>query len=636
MHDVPHFRIAVAFARRLDERVSCLSRACIAEPGARFEIVPVPGAALPTGDLHAVVCAEDVPDRLPDSFRRITVEASARGVPVLVEGPDLESVPRRVRLSAPLPFVPRTTTPPPAQRSLALDELAGRSLVRLPPRGPTVTLERVPLGVRLAARDDMGGTRALVATLDALGLRVLVDDREPPTRRPHVEWLALGASLVDAFSRFADDIAGPEGTPRALLEPLVRRARVWLARAMPPHARALARTFHPELRAFVAFHVAQDATGRIAQIARACPGLVTFSREACTWRAGALARRAIVRGEQQKRVLAHCLDSWVEHYGYPLSRARQEAFIRRAGPRVLPGDLSVPVADGVLLDDVPSDARTNARWFRAIAAFSSIDFGRDATVASLAPFVSARGVALGELDALELEQLLRRLATRGEELRRWPSRKTSLDAARASVRLWPEEEIVLQRPSIRFPSPPDPSLQVRRLATTVELAAEGEQMHHCVATYTDAVLRGRTQVFSASFREERLTLAIDVYARRPRRAHGARRLRKRRTQRRGASGRRGLDPAVSRDPAPARGLGITAHRRRFRSRPNKCAEPGVATSRTALPATADQAAFSSSLHRSNGTAYSKYLSPSPKYASLCSTVRSMLTPGQGEFSVEND
>jgi len=468
----------------------------------------------PVGDIgpwpcDAVVYGAEAERWDPRAFARFEREVRGRGIGIARIGEDnveaVDEVIRELRLSRVLEL-----TPPSAQRfSLAhrewvVDGAPDVRSVSLPPPGaPPITLRRTQHGVRL----DCGyAPDPRSVEVSWCGTGVAVSATNVDVHDLEIDWLCVRRTKPDAFSAFADTVAGRRGHPRLLLEPLVRCARVWLLRALPAQARALARTFDRAARAIVAARTALDTTGRVAQLARTCPGVFSYAMAARAFEQLDDACGRAIAGARLRQVLDVLLDS--SPVAAPAGwRARHARFLRRALPSVEPRSLVAPFAAGLALDDVPREPAANRAWFRAAAVLSHlVTLEERADAAHLAAFVSARGAELGSMEWGDLHSFLRRLAMRRTHLGRSPSRHTSVESALGLVRPWTASVTDHHPPDLDAPT--DPRLTVRRLRSADELAAEGVSMRHCVANLVPEVERDALIVLSILFGQERLTATV--------------------------------------------------------------------------------------------------------------------------------
>ena len=140
--------------------------------------------------------------------------------------------------------------------------------------------------------------------------------------------------------------------------------------------------------------VTGDATGRVAELARVCPGALVFAAglESCR----GIARAAscalvheVISGRPLARVLGDAVQQFLIHEAVLEEERRaqvapnlavldgpQEALtrwvermrllVRRAGPRVSPLDLCAPPPQLFAPEDIPVEVRANARWYAAM------------------------------------------------------------------------------------------------------------------------------------------------------------------------------------------------------------------------------------------------------------------------------
>jgi hypothetical protein len=520
---VPHVRVGLALASDGAGLADALRPHFARFPGFHWEIEPLAGTRVDLSDVSVIVCPESAHARLPRAVTTLREEAAAQRRPLLFLGASLgqsddadplESLAARVAAIYVRALLPLAVDPPHAQLGFAFAALSGRDALRLPPCGPTVAVQRLDRGVRLEARYDDGASRSVSIELGAGG--AIVRATEPFASRDalRLRWFASSrdADPSDLFGAFADTIAGRGMPCRALLDPLVRRARVWLRQAVPRVARSAARDFHPRVAVAVAIRASADDTGRVAQLARVCPGLFSLgvALRASTALDEACART--VRGARLARCLEPVLEAWRSAGTGPRDVARHATFVKRAPAPLDPDALREPFPRGLILDDLPAESPARTAWFAAAGTLAA-QLGRERAndADRIAPFVSARGAAIGQLDADARAELFEGLAERGRTLGHWPSRDTEVVAARArSERFASDDESSFPVPRL-LPSA-NPLLRVRPLTTQAELAAEGERMGHCVATYGPDVQSGHLLIFAVEWMDARYTASAVVLA----------------------------------------------------------------------------------------------------------------------------
>lgn len=291
-----------------------------------------------------------------------------------------------------------------------------------------VTLHYVLEGPRLELRACRAGGRTHELVLDlAELLRVgerpdaswhewtdLMTHSSPACRAgwgEAVRWFAGRLGLVAAFA------TSPRGTPSdaRVASRLAEGSVHALVRALHERLDAAAwrgaRAFAPDLQPWVYAQVAQDPSGRAAQLARTCPGAVLLAwaharlfrdgrDPAHEWACGRIFADAS-RGLALKDLVRRATSTWmallpddvlaraVAREGEPEVLARRfRLLVRRAGPRVVPAWLTRPPL-AFAPEDIPRHPAPNARWFFATAV-ASRELGRlpDPLRSALSRFVS--------------------------------------------------------------------------------------------------------------------------------------------------------------------------------------------------------------------------------------------------------
>jgi hypothetical protein len=257
---------------------------------------------------------------------------------------------------------------------------------------------------------------------------------------------------------------------------LATAARAVVERCQPA-ALAVARRFHPLTRLYVYRLVAGDVTGRVAQLARSCPGALVFAAGLET-RGGiaAEAARALIQDVVAGQPLAHVLRGAVEQFllheavlaeegRRGVMRAgtlslldgdtealerwidRMRLFVRRAGPRVSPLDLCAAPPALFAPEDIPVEVRANARWYEAMRVAevkieADVPAGFWSFLSRNALLLHGKALARVEEPLLAWEArgaglvLARRLLAYAEATRRWPTRHTSAVELLASTDAW--------------------------------------------------------------------------------------------------------------------------------------------------------------------------------------------------------
>ncbi len=518
---IPRLRVGVALTDDGGALAEQVRAAVHRLPGFRWEVewLETEHAARLASGVHVMLCPADAPTRAPRALRLLRLECGESGVPIIfvaterAAGSTLDALPRRLALHLAYLFYPLREPTLPAQRTFGFEELTGRDLVSLPPIGPTVTLARLDGGARLEAIEQDGTVRALAISYANGTLHV--DSTLPLSslRTDFQRWFERPRATADsdAFSDFADSIAGRGLPARALLQPLVRRARLWLARALPRSARSVARAFHPSTRLDVVRRVAADATGRVAQLAKICPGVFVLAVGLAAGDALDEACARTVSGASLADSIAPVLQRWAASRRGEVDLTRHSSFVRRAPAGLDPRLSLYPYPGGLALDDVPRDPTARAAWFTAAGAFAGRTDGHaHAADSPLAAFVSAQGASLGVADPRDLKDLLTRLELRGQALGRWPARRTTMSAAKRAAGRFYEGISTRRVPSRRLFPPTNSDLRVQMLHSAVELAAEGERMRHCLANYEDYLYEGKLMLFSGTYENTRFTASATI------------------------------------------------------------------------------------------------------------------------------
>jgi hypothetical protein len=136
--------------------------------------------------------------------------------------------------------------------------------------------------------------------------------------------------------------------------------------------------------------------------------------------------------------------------------------------------------------------------------------------AGLSSFVSAHALLLASRGRRAgLLELLQRLLRFSRASGRVPSRGSNpLRVLAECDRWWRDQQgdhVLAQLERVALPGAPapPPGLEARLLATPEELAAEGERMHHCVASWLPRLLAGDTWVYAVRVGAVDITVAVE-------------------------------------------------------------------------------------------------------------------------------
>lgn len=228
--------------------------------------------------------------------------------------------------------------------------------------------------------------------------------------------------FVDLFEAIGAGIDAPASRARTMARIRGQRFLRALGREAPARcdrrARELALSFAESVRFWVFQQFVADPSGRIAQMARVCPGLlVVAAAMQPTWRSGRESCRALLEGIQsgvalprlldaaaESSLAPHVVESWATTGGArrfacatPSERAKALAarriLIRRAGPRVSEADLMQMPPAAFAPEDIPREPIANARWYRTMRCANYVieEVPDVATREGLSAFVSANG-----------------------------------------------------------------------------------------------------------------------------------------------------------------------------------------------------------------------------------------------------
>jgi hypothetical protein len=334
-------------------------------------------------------------------------------------------------------------------------------------------------------------------------------------------------------------------------------------------ARKVVLRFPPPIRAWLYQQLATDTSGRLAQVAQTCPGVLTFAhalqsfghRTACVSAANRLLR-GIIDGrplnllvedavstwasKASKKIDRHCtaeehrrtwqcLDECLGNRRQALLRS-QRLLIRRAGAGVASLTLWLPPPPAFAPEDIPKQKLANAHWFRVMKCLREILNFRDNVRCehdyNLCMFVSLHALEihkskeLGNSDYWRTSSLLDYARANNH----WPKRNTSatrfLEAAETWHRQFQEIRKMAELAAatgkalvgpdgspLPFPEPPCPGWHsgedtIIPLCTAEEVLAEGNQMHNCVASRVGEAFSGRAFLYHGEVGGRSLTIQI--------------------------------------------------------------------------------------------------------------------------------
>jgi hypothetical protein len=327
--------------------------------------------------------------------------------------------------------------------------------------------------------------------------------------------------------------------------------------------------FPNHMRAWLYQALATDASGRLAQLAKSHPGVLTFAyalgsfgrREGCT-RSANQALRGIIDGRPLKQLLDEAVRAWAKHAGKGVGRSctpdgylrnwqclvecqekdRQALFqaqrllIRRAGAGVPSLTLWLPPPPAFAPEDIPQQKLANARWFRVMKCLRPVlalrNNIRPEHAVTLCMFISRHALKIGQSKELGNSDYgrIRTLLDYARANNHWPLRSTPGAGYLAVAEAWHRRFQEIQHlaelaaetgeslvgpdgNSLPFPEPPCPGWRSGEdtmvpLRTVEEVLAEGNNMHNCVASRVGEALAGRAFLYHGRVRGKPLTIQI--------------------------------------------------------------------------------------------------------------------------------
>ena len=269
------------------------------------------------------------------------------------------------------------------------------------------------------------------------------------------------------------------------------------------------------MRWYVYREATNDETGRVAQMAEVCPGLLILCKALADRDAKHLADRLlefVVRGHKLGKVLDAALLAWIEaqkqqpcwsNYPEDEENATQRLRIRRAPPELPPSQLWAGVPGLLAAEDVPPVEAERQAWFNATTGIW-VKRARERLspeqLFGLFRFLSHnwRWAQPGNMDSLEWAAYMDHVVDYLAYTRRILRRRSSPRRLVAQMARWEEE---LCRRNMHFP--PETPLETHGLErwqgerawlepirTAGALLEESRNMGHCVAAYASWAVPG--------------------------------------------------------------------------------------------------------------------------------------------------
>lgn len=332
-----------------------------------------------------------------------------------------------------------------------------------------------PAGAAARSREPPGATRLYWSMVRGVPLGCPRDVVAHAVQWAKQALLAARGPAVEAL---------PEEETRALLSSLFAVVRATTAAAVErcePTAYRLAMRFLPHLRVRVYARLAGDATGRLAELAEACPGALVFalalaevSESPRSVAAGERLLADVVAGRRLTHAIDDAVEAWlssVPEYlvsrngGRPLAvddtaeldaafgpdlspaacearrwaaaldpaashqvRAAKRLLVRRAGPQVPTKALWLPPPAVLVPEDIPTSVRANARWYRVMVlhpvSWRPLPGVTPARQRAVSSFFSRNAGQLGRGSGRRLDARISDLVDYGRATGRWPVRAT--------------------------------------------------------------------------------------------------------------------------------------------------------------------------------------------------------------------
>ena len=349
----------------------------------------------------------------------------------------------------------------------------------------------------------------------------------------------------------------------------IREAACVAAALLDQGARKIALRFPAHMRMWLCRHLAADTSGRLAQLAQACPGALIFAfalaklgHRAGVGAAGGKLLRDAIAGRGLNELLDDALAAWaasaerlaqnqrapderhliwqrvLDARGserHALLRA-QRLLIRRAGAGVPSRTLWLPPPLAFAPEDIPARKLENARWFRVMKCFSALLASHDGLQLEYARnvclFLSRHALLLHAREDLGYSDYSRinSLLDYSRAINDWPRRNSSATRLFEAAETWHRqiEQVQLMADAGRMvgqslvgadgktlplPEPPCPEWRsgdnrIVPLRTAEEVLAEGAHMHNCVASRIPQVLAGTAALYHGEVAGKPLTIQI--------------------------------------------------------------------------------------------------------------------------------
>jgi hypothetical protein len=252
-----------------------------------------------------------------------------------------------------------------------------------------------------------------------------------------------------------------------------------------------------------------DRSGRIAQMASVCPGVLVVACDLAGHHETRELSRQLLRDIVAGKRLSVVLEA-------ALARGGSMALVRRAGPRVRSDSVLALDPARCVLEDIPAGVNANAVWYEVASSDPCQPLARCLSPQATAVARVAR--RRGET----VRGLVRWLDDHVRATGRQPTRQTRIERLVAECEAWhaalpaapAREALTPETPLAPAPFVPweRAHMRVRALGSVGELIAEGQELEHCVAAHAALAVSGLAHVYALTIDGARLTVELRQHA----------------------------------------------------------------------------------------------------------------------------
>lgn len=337
----------------------------------------------------------------------------------------------------------------------------------------------------------------------------------------------------------------------------LRHSAIHATRLCDPALLRVVRRFSPCMRLWLYRALAGDSSGRLAQLATSCPGVLVFGfalqEHDATRTVGSRLLDGAIEGRRLNHLLTEAVSNWssaatdwitqreprlarpwlrILNAGSEERRhleAEQRLLIRRAGPRTSPTHVLLPPPLAFTPEDIPSSVYENTRWFRTLKSRADLISPHadqnETLLRELAQFASHHSRVLAPpRSKARIGRRMGQMIDYVLAVGRHTSRNTCPTRLLAECRQWHrtvDENLEIgnirgaggatletEFPVLVADSWSDDRVVVAQIRTVGELIKEGKRMRHCVGTRTEAALKGRCSIYSVEVEGKPLTVEL--------------------------------------------------------------------------------------------------------------------------------